>query len=185
MKILETSPCLQKTDCWRAVISSLLASFIQCFSPIIRLLLPLWFLNVFPLCKHQRQNPRRLLLIVWDHRHKHQAFLSDDQSNHSGSFGVQLHDWPSATWLVVCIRDDLDSQSQHACVTWFNGCQDSAGRLKHRLIDVPLVLGELPIGREGAGDVGGVTVVLSAHVKQTVENHGISSPRSYSGPSRD
>ena len=69
------------------------------------------------------------------------------------------------------------------CVTWFNGCQDSTGSLEHRLIDVPLVFGELPIGREGACDVGGVAVVLPAHVKQTVDKkflkNGISSPLSY------
>ena len=57
------------------------------------------------------------------------------------------------------------------CVTWFNGSQDSAGSLEHRLIDVLLVFGELPIGREGACDVGGVAVVLPAHVKQTVDKN--------------
>lgn len=52
-------------------------------------------------------------------------------------------------------------------ITWSDGSHDSSGGLEDRLIDGPLVWSELAVGWEGAGDVGGVAVVLSTHVKQT------------------
>lgn len=55
------------------------------------------------------------------------------------------------------------------CVcTWFDGGHHGSGGLQHGFINGSLVSGELAVGREGAGDVGGVAVILSAHVKQTV-----------------
>lgn len=52
-------------------------------------------------------------------------------------------------------------------ITWSDGSHDRSGGLEDRLIDGPLVWSELPVGWEGAGDVWGVAVVLSTHVKQT------------------
>ena len=51
-------------------------------------------------------------------------------------------------------------------VTWFHLRHDSPTGLQHRVVDDLLVLSELTVGREGAGDVTGIATVLPAHVKQ-------------------
>ena len=50
-------------------------------------------------------------------------------------------------------------------------CQDSSVGFKNRLIDFALDLRELSIGRERAGDVRCVAVVLSSHVKQAAQKY--------------
>lgn len=52
--------------------------------------------------------------------------------------------------------------------TRFDGVHHGSGGLQHGFINGSLVRAELAVGRERAGDVGGVAVILAAHVKQTV-----------------
>lgn len=54
--------------------------------------------------------------------------------------------------------------------TWFHGGHDGAGRLEHGFVNGFLVRGELAVGWEGAGDVGGVAVIFSTHIEQTERN---------------
>ena len=50
--------------------------------------------------------------------------------------------------------------------TRLHGCNDSLVRSQHCLIDRSLILTEAPIGRNGAGDVRVIGIVLTAHVQQ-------------------
>lgn len=60
------------------------------------------------------------------------------------------------------------SAARSLSLTWLHGAHDSCAALQYRLVDGLLVLRELAIGREGAGDVRSKAVVLSAHVEQAV-----------------
>ena len=57
-------------------------------------------------------------------------------------------------------------------VTRFDGCQYSSVGFQHGIVDDLLLLGEDAIGREAAGDVARVAVVLSSHVKQAARSRG-------------
>ena len=50
--------------------------------------------------------------------------------------------------------------------TWFDSIHDSSTGLQYCIVDDLLVVSELAIGREGAGDVTGIAAVLPTHVKQ-------------------
>lgn len=71
---------------------------------------------------------------------------------------------------TISLRDDESSQN---ISTWPDGSHDGAGGFEHGLIDGPLVWAELAVGWEGAGDVGGVAVILSAHVEQTAGDNNV------------
>lgn len=53
-------------------------------------------------------------------------------------------------------------------LTWLHSAHDSSAAPEHCFVDGLLVLCELAIGREGAGDVRSKAVVLSTHVEQAV-----------------
>lgn len=67
------------------------------------------------------------------------------------------------------IITDISCETETILVimTWSDGSHDSSGGFEHGLVDSPLVCCELAVGWKGAGDVRGVTIVLSSHVKQT------------------
>ena len=52
-------------------------------------------------------------------------------------------------------------------LTLLSGSEHCSVGLEHCIVDEFLVLGECAIGREGAGDVRGIAVVLSTHVEET------------------
>ena len=60
----------------------------------------------------------------------------------------------------------------NCALTWLSGSEHCSVGLEHCIVDEFLVLGEGAIGREGAGDVRGIAVVLSTHVKQTAMEFG-------------
>ena len=71
------------------------------------------------------------------------------------------------TQTMTQLKHELQAEGDHKTMfTWFDGSHDSSACTKDSLVYLPLVLSELPIGREGARDVWRVTVVLAAHVKQ-------------------
>ena len=56
-------------------------------------------------------------------------------------------------------------------LTWSDLCHDGPDGLQDQVVDDLLLVGELAVGGEGAGDVRGVAVVLSAHVHQAAHRH--------------
>lgn len=50
--------------------------------------------------------------------------------------------------------------------TWFGSSHYSSVGLQHSIVDDFLIFTELPIGREGAGDVRSVATIFPSHVKQ-------------------
>ena len=57
-------------------------------------------------------------------------------------------------------------------LTWLSGSEHCSVGHEHCIVDEFLVLGECAIGREGAGDVRGIAVVLSTHVEETATGFG-------------
>lgn len=53
-------------------------------------------------------------------------------------------------------------------LTWLHSAHDRSAASEHCFVDGLLVVCELAIGREGAGDVRSEAVVLSTHVEQAV-----------------
>ena len=49
--------------------------------------------------------------------------------------------------------------------TWFDSYHDSSTGLQHSVVDNLLVVSELAVSREGAGDVTSIATVLPSHVK--------------------
>ena len=52
-------------------------------------------------------------------------------------------------------------------ITWFCSCHYSSVGFQHSIVDDLLIVSELPVGREGAGDVRSIATIFPSHVKQT------------------
>ncbi len=88
----------------------------------------------------------------------------------TSKFGVKTESkqW-TCHYFVSVVREQFRFNRLCVC-TWFNGSHHGSGGLQHGFINGSLVCGELAVDRERAGDVRGVAVILSAHVKQTARN---------------